>query len=190
MRQLLVGIPVAIRGEKNYRREQSDIEKEIGKNLQGAAGITATAITSLAEREESRRKSLEEKARSNLTVVAVCSALVFTGLTFLMGQGIVTGSYAKPILLISFFLSVLYFVGGAVFALRALQIDRTWALNLDDERQSSGFVDLQVLYLGLNTLQTNIKANWISVSFSCLRNAVVSILVFAAVVVLLIVHPA
>lgn len=190
-RQALAGVPVAIRGERNFRREQSDVEKAIQENQAAATEISAEAITSHTDREVARRKSLEEKARSNLTVVSVCSTLVFAGLTFLTRQGIVAGMFTRSALLISFFFSVLYFVVGVICALRALQITRTWIVNLDDEHQAFGKMrELQLGYLELNTLETNIKANWTSVSFSCLRNAVISLLVFAGIVVLLIMHPA
>lgn len=189
-RQVLAGVPVAIRGEKSFRREQSDLE-ERRENGAAAKEISAEAVTYHTEREVARRKSLEEKARSNLTVVSVCSTLVFAGLTFLTRQGIAAGMYVRLALLIWFFLSILYFVGGVICALRALQITKTWIVNLDDELQSADKVkELRLGNLDLNTLETNIKANWTAVSFSCLRNAVISLLVFAGIVVLLIMHPA
>lgn len=187
-REVLAGVPLAIRGERKFRSDQSEIEKTIEENARATTEISAASITALKEQEQSRRKALEEKARSSLTVVSICSTLVFTGLTFLTGQGLVAGARVRLALLLLFFFAVLYFVGGAISALRALQITRTWILNVNDERQTSGAREL--VYLDLNTMETNIKANWTDVSFACLRNAVVSLLVFAGIAVLLIIHPA
>lgn len=189
-RQVLAGVLTAIRGEKNFRREQSNLEE--GKRTNGVAAkeIRAEAVTSHTEREVARGKSLEEKARSNLTVASVCSTLVFAGLTFLMRPGIAAWMHFRLILLICFFLSILYFVGSVICALRALQITKTWIVDLNDELQSSDKVkELRLGCLELNRLETNIKANWTAVSLSCLRNAVISLLVFAGIVVFLIMYP-
>jgi hypothetical protein len=191
VRQVFAGVPAAVRGENNFRRDQAELEKKLGEDIPTTPEISDEAVALQTERESSRRKSLEEKSKSNLTVVSVCSTLAFTGLTFLTGQGIVAGVIARRVLLVWFFLSLAYFGCGAICALKALQITKTWMVNIDDTRQSADvLIGMRLRYLDLNTLETNIKGNWTSVSFTCLRNAVISLLLFAATGIVLIVHPA
>jgi hypothetical protein len=185
-RQLLAGIPAAIQGERNFRGEQSDIKKWLNENEAAPTGINGDAVISHTGREQDRRKSLEEKARNNLSVVSVCSTLAFTGLTFLTGQAVAVGMRTRMALLTVFFFTVVYFVAGVIGALRALQVTERWTINLDDEGQAAEKLrGIRLVYLDLNTLETNIKANWTAVSFACLRNAVISLLVFASTVLLL-----
>src|SRR5713101_7332620 len=161
LRHILAGFTVAMRGERNFRITQGELESTMEENLPASPEISDAAIAAHTEGEASRRKSLEEKARSNLTVVSVCSTLVFTGLSFMAGQGVTVGSHTRLMLVILFLLAVAYFVGGVVCALRALQITRTWVVNTDDEGQTVEILrGLRLRYLELNELETNIKANW------------------------------
>ena len=191
MGDLLADIPAAIRGQRIYRREQSDLEGTIESSEAAASVISDAAIVSCAGWEESRRRSLEEKARSNLIVVSVCSTLVFTGLTFLTGQNIVAEVYARRAFVTFYFVSVLYFVAAVVCALKALRVSKTWIVGPEDESQSSvgALRGLRMSYLALNRSETNIKANWTDVSFACLRNAVIVLLVFTAIVIVLVTRP-
>jgi len=190
MRNVLADFLAAMKGERNFRKTQSELLSTLEDNPPTSPEIGDTTIASHTDREGARRKSLEEKARSNLTVVSVCSTLVFAGLSFLIGQGITVRPHTRIILVTLFLLQVAYFAGSVVCALKALQITRTWVVSTDEERQPADFLrGLRLRYLELNELETNIKANWTSVSFTCLRNAVISLLFFAATVGVLIARP-
>ncbi len=131
-----------------------------------------------------RMRTLEEKARGNLFAVTLCSSIIFSGLALVTNhdaaKAIQDFHAARPLLLL-LNIPLAYFAGSAFAAVKVLQVGRVYRLSLAEENSEEEAKRLSEWYLGLNQLTGTIKANWAWVSFTCLRNAILSLFLFAAI---------
>jgi|SRR6266850_3192311 len=180
-RHILADFFLARKAANELLASQEKIESAIDEDSLPSVLTETDAINRYAEQEQMRRKSVEEKARGNLLAVTVCSSLVFAGLSFMTSQG------AAPIFLksvfwpVMFMLPVTYFVMAAISAVKALEISKSYGVTIENERlEPDRLKELMLRCLKLNQVGTNIKANWTSVSFLCLRNAVICLFLFTS----------
>lgn len=133
------------------------------------------------EEDNNRRKDLEDKARGNLLAVTIAAAAIFAGINSKSLEGIRLmfqangGKVALGLLL----LSIAYFIIAAIAVLNALQVTGRYAAYTQGD--SCG-VNVLRWPLEVNRLKTTIQANYTYLSFKCLRNGIISLALFVAVV--------
>lgn len=193
-RYVLVELPTATRAEHVYAAENLRISGEVDKDRFPRIALTYSAINRLSENESARRKTVEEKARGNLMAVTVSATLVFAGLSFISNQGstrVFRGWPTMTAILLLFMLAICYFVVAAISAVKALDIGESYSIGLEEEELPPEILQNRAInYLYLNRNNTNLKANWTSVSYSSIRNAVISLFALAVTVAILLVWPA
>jgi len=139
----------------------------------------------------SRIKTLEEKARGNLFALTICSTIIFSGLALAANHDVIEvlrNARAHVVILAFLLLLALlpmaYFAAAGYAALRVLQVGSVYELSTEEEQSSPLSIrGRREWYMQLNQITGNIKANWTWVSFACLRNAVICLLLFVFVTI-------
>jgi hypothetical protein len=182
-RYILAEMPRAFKASRILRDSREELEVKVEEDQYPDVPKKSSVIGVLAEDEKTRRKTLEEKARGNLLALTVCSSLVFTGFSFMATQGVTYILWGHNILTVLFLLPVTYFVAAAISAVKALEIGEFYSTTIEDQAlQPYSLKTKQLNYVKLNEISTLNKANWTTVSFSCLRNAVISLLLFVCLI--------
>ena len=134
------------------------------------------------DREHSRRRVVEDKARTNVLGIALAISGMFAG-TAIVSSWSATNQCAIDwqlwVFLPLLFLGVVYLLAGGWVALRVFRIMPvyTWTLEEESETPSEVKASRVLWYIELNQGATTVKANQVSSSYSCIRNGVISIAV-------------
>ncbi len=177
-------MPRAIKASRILRGRWEELSVRLDEDQYPGLPKEDSVIGVLAEDEKIRRKTLEEKARGNLFALTVCSSLVFAGFSFMAIQGVTYILWGHNILPVLFLFPMGYFAAAAISAVKALEVGEFYnTTTIEDQGLQPDILKTRQLnYVKLNDISTDIKANWTTVSFSCLRNAVISLLLFIGVI--------
>jgi|GEM_PF-6923179 len=148
------------------------------------AAVPLEKVQEYHENELSRRKALEDKAKTNVTAVTIAISVLFSGLTVVGNDKIIATSGAmRSILICALIFCVANFVLGGLFAMRTLQAGPLQSLSLNhellDEKERVGIL---LRAIDLNEMDTMIRYNWLSASYRCIKNAVFALSSFVVIV--------
>lgn len=175
--------PQAVKADQVLQANRDELKRTIDQDRYPDLPMDPSVVEALAEEEKTRRKTIEEKARGNLLALTVCSSLVFAGFSFVATQQIAYVVRGHNVLPLIFLFPIVYFIAAAVSAVKALEIGEFYSTTMRDHALRADALNVKKLnHIELNEKSTLSRANWATVSFSCLRNAVISLLLFLAVV--------
>ena len=139
------------------------------------------------QKEVERKKTIEDKAKSSLFVIALSVTLILGSLNFI--KDIKTGTNFTLILLL-LFLGLIYLVLSGVSSIKALNISEFHDIYIGDlinEKEDEKNIKIidkkdraEQLYknIKLNQLKTNIKSNYVYATFVGIRNGIILISLF------------
>jgi hypothetical protein len=180
----------AYRAERAVERKIAELEaKQNADDLDwedARAQLPLEALRRRHENEKARQHGIEDKAKKNLTALAVAAGVTTAGIGLMAGRessqlfhnavGLAAGS--------ALLAGSTFFIVGVLTALRALTIAKTYDLTLEDETRGKGAqASLLVSCIDLNQLRTTIRTNWVYASDACIRNALVALVLFAALAI-------
>ncbi len=134
------------------------------------------------DEEHSRRRVVEDKARTNVLGIALAISGMFAG-TAIVSSWSATNECAIDwqlwVFLPLLFLGIGFLLAGGWVALRVFRIMPvyTWTLEEESETPSEDKAMHVLWYIELNQGATTVKANQVSSSYSCIRNGIISIAV-------------
>lgn len=175
----------AIGAEKRVEKKISDLEskleaEEIDWNDPRIL-LPIDTLRSQLDKEAKRRSGVEDKAKKNLTALAV-AASVTTASIALMTSTEGSKLFRNPVGFVAAFALVvgtMFLIAAVLGALKALKISRIYDLTLADEARRDGArAAILLLCLELNQLRTTIRSNWVYASDSCIRNALLALGLF------------
>lgn len=132
------------------------------------------------DRENDRKKIIDDKAKSSLFVVTLSITVILAGLNFIKDGKVTFG----PPLLLLVILGIVYFVLSGITAVRALNVHEFYTLHPDDwiaqdegkpTVQSLQKLDrIKLLYTAIkaNELALNIRTNFVDATFIGIRNGI------------------
>ena len=166
------------------RLEKSDPALEYKDD--GRSQLPENVLMQHLEGELTRRKVVEDKAKTNVLGFTLAFSAMFAGVALISSNSTVSGSRADwwvGVLLV-LFIGVLFLLAGGALALSALRIAKTYAWTPEDEVEYSAAEARAVRilwYLELNQEGTRLKTNQVDASYSCIRNGVLALAVAAIV---------
>lgn len=130
-------------------------------------------------RQDERRKTIDEKAKSSLLAVTVATTLMLSGLTLIKERKISFG-YLLLLLIVT---AIAYFTASAITAVRALNLSPlniTHPQDWIDAENAEGPTAIKkpertsLLYsiVSRNDFELNIRANFVSATLTAIRNGV------------------
>ena len=153
----------------------------------GRSQLPANVLMQHLEEELTRRKVVEDKAKTNVLGITLAFSAMFAGVALISSNSTVSGSCADWwvwVLLVLLFIGVLFLLAGGALALSALRIAKTYTWTPEDEVEHSAAEARAVRilwYLELNREGTRLKTNQVDASYSCIRNGVLALAVAAIV---------
>jgi len=151
-------------------------------------------IQSYLEKEYQRKDDVEDKAKSSVFIIALSLSFILSSLTFIYSKPI--WIIPKLVILSILIVGVIFLVLSSITSIKALFLKGYNDLYLDG-RLSGEYNDLEIiersideeiniLYecIKLNEILTNIKVNYVDVTFAGIRNGVTLIAVFFILTVL------
>lgn len=160
--------------------DASDTYAQEAERLRGLAdGLTEDDLRRYINFESERRKSIEDKAKSNLVAITVGFTVLVASLNF-VGKDELKAPLSGRWAILSFLLLVLgvvYLMYGGLKALDALQIARIFSPSPSDESGVCPAVRKTNLLwcLKQNERVSLLRANAVSVSYRSIRNGVISL---------------
>jgi endonuclease YncB( thermonuclease family)/F0F1-type ATP synthase assembly protein I len=150
------------------------------------AGITKETIEKLHVKEAERKKTIEDKAKTNVTAVTIAIALVTTVLTVINGVNTYSFFNTQPLsvyLLGIVMLGFIYLVISGFSAFRALQLGNVYDIYLNDEFELLGEpeetrIGRMTKNLNLNYVSTPRREAYVTASYQGMKNGIVALLVF------------
>lgn len=135
-------------------------------------------LKSLYEYEYTRKKSFEDKAKTNVIGITIAVSLIMGSYTMI--QSIVekyNNIIVSVLCVISFSLSVIYMIVAGVMSINVINEQAVvhriqYGINDLDDRKRDYF-----LQIALNRVQNNIRNNIVSSSYKCMRNALIVLVV-------------
>ena len=179
--QILAEGPSLPRAQKvvaaRIARATTEYDQEIERLRQLARGLSIDDVRKYLSAEAERRKSVEDKAKSNLVGITIGFPIVFAGLNFLTNEqirAVVSGPWAYATLA-SLAIGVIYLIYGGLKALTALQIARVYMASPTDEAGVEEEERRAILLwcLEQNEKTTLLRTNALTVSFRSIRNGVI-----------------
>ena len=147
------------------------------------------------EKEMSRRRIIEEKAKTNALAITLALSAMLAGVALV---GNLTDSGDSPLNRLVWIViplqvtGIVFLLTGGLLALNALRTVPTqmWTVedekrNLEDEEKSSAIAS----FIVFNQHYTNIKSNHVDTSYSCIRNGVIVLAGSALAAVILALTP-
>ena len=144
-----------------------------------AEGLTLDDLRRYVSSEDERRKSIEDKAKSNLVAITIGFPVLFAGLNFLVNndaRSIISGIWAIGALTL-LILGVVYLIYGSLKALDALQVAPVYSpipevesFMAEEDRKTNVLWCLQQ-----NERTTRLRTNALSVSNRSIRNGVMTL---------------
>jgi hypothetical protein len=176
-------------------------ERRIRRQLDGLRGSAAESdassfrdlseelLTKYHERERTRKREIEEKARVNVIGVSISFSILFGALGLVSDSGpLVTGQLRLPIVLM-ISLGFFYVLLAGYASLRAVRTGEWHDLALETERQLQGGPqewrrEILVECILRNRLETLIRINYFEASYLAFRNGatMLAIGIFSALV--------
>jgi hypothetical protein len=169
-KELIADLPSAFAAQSTL---ENSIEKIIERGPESIL-ITRDLAAQMREANVSRRKALEEKARGNLAALAISASFSTAGLTI---------AAVHPRIALLLLLPLLSFGLGAYASVKVLQVGRVFILTVKEEKRFDA-ASQTLWYTELNDMENSIKANWLYVSYKALRNAIILLVVSAAIAIL------
>jgi hypothetical protein len=147
------------------------------------ASVSLEKVRKHHENELSRRKILEDKAKTNVTAVTIAVSVLFSGLTMLGNEKLVEAAGTTRIaLIVALVFCVANFVLGGLFAMWVLQVGPLYSISLSQELlEDKEQVVFLLRAIELNQLETTARYNWLTASYYCIRNAVFTLSVFVVI---------
>jgi len=163
--------------DENYLNEHKD-EKE---KFMVKTDLSLSNIEECHKKEIERKKTLEDKAKSNLLAITISISLMLgiLGLALKDKTVLVAGNscFLVKIIMIIFSCGVLYFLYGGWAALRAIRTDKFGELYINDEvrinKKEVKREDELIKCIELNTLVTRKRSNYIDSSYIGIRNGII-----------------
>jgi hypothetical protein len=183
--ELLLGsIPQLVAANKKVSKNLKKRKKLGPSDQDPGASLPLEKVRKHHEHELSRRKNLEDKAKTNITAVTIAVTVLFSGLTLLGNDKIITASgTTRTTLICVLVFCVVNFILGGLFAMWALQVGELWLPGLSHELLDEREQAAHLLYaIELNQLETIIRYNWLSASYYCIRNAVFTLSVLVLII--------
>ena len=172
--------------ERKIKGKYEDDGKTLVISEKSVKNIRAT-LDAYEEKEVERKRSIEEKAKSSLFVVALSVTISMTILGLLKDFHLAGITIAAVVL---FLVALLYLILASITAIKAINIGEFHSLSLSHfiEREDGSLkrtrisdaekaVDLYK-YLKLNQRTNNIKANYVYATFIGIRNGIVLLALF------------
>lgn len=163
--------------DEQYLNKHKD-EKE---NFMEKIGLSLSEIKECHQKEIERKKTIEDKAKSNLSAITISISLMLgiLGLVLKDRTVLATGSSCglAKIIMIIFSCGVLYFLYGGWAALKAIRTDEFGELYINDEvkinKKEVKREDELIKCIELNTLVTRKRSNYIDSSYIGIRNGII-----------------
>jgi len=181
--QILAEGPSLSRAQKvvaaRIARATTEYDQETERLRPLARGLSIEDVRKYLSAEAERRKSVEDKAKSNLVGITIGFPVVFAGLNFLTNEqirAVVSGPWAYATLA-SLAIGVIYLIYGGLKALTALQIARVYMASPTDEAGVEEEERRAILLwcLEQNEKTTLLRTNALTVSFRSIRNGVITL---------------
>ncbi|WP_214630356.1 thermonuclease family protein [Paenibacillus agaridevorans] len=155
--------------------------------------ISKETIEKLLAKEAERKKSIEDKAKTNVTAVTIAITLVTTILTIINGANSYTFFIAQPLsilLICAVIVGFIYLVISGFSAFRALQLGAIYDIYLYDEKELLGKQDeirlgRMIKNLELNYLSTPQREAYVTASYQAMKNGIIALvgIVFFGVII-------
>ncbi|MTV47892.1 hypothetical protein GJ688_02700 [Heliobacillus mobilis] len=142
-------------------------------------------LEKLYSKEQERRKTIEDKAKVNVTGITLALTLLSSSITFLNGTKTsnikLEHGVTEDILLLLFLSTFIYLFLGALDAIKALQLGLVYDIYLSDEiKMASKGSYLRCLELSksihFNYKYNTIKENFVTSSYDNIKNAIIALL--------------
>lgn len=160
----------------NSRSDESFYVKDLAKET----------IEKLTAKEAERKKTIEDKAKTNVTAVTIAIALVTTILTVINGANTYSYFSNHPLtvyLILIFIIGFIYLVISGFSAFRALQLNVVYDLYLNDEIQLVGKSEesrngRMIKNLELNYVGTPQREAYVTASYQAMKNGLYALVSF------------
>lgn len=161
--------------------------ERIKEQLETARNLSCESMERYERVELERKRSVETKAKNNLLGVTLALSIVSTG------AGVLSRADWKPeaisfwatLTLILVVVAAIYFLVAGWFAFEAMQVGRVYQSTSEHEanRTTEEFVALRLWHLKMNQRVTILRTNALSVSFTSIRNGILSLALAACLAV-------
>ncbi len=133
--ELLLGtLPQVLLANKKVSKQLKKLKKLDLPEQDPRTSLPLEKVRKHHEHELSRRRTLEDKAKTNITAVTIAVSILFSGLTLLGNDKIIAASGStRTILICALVFCVANFVLGGLFALWALQVGALYSPTLSQE---------------------------------------------------------
>jgi hypothetical protein len=143
--------------------------------------MTLTELEVYCESEDERRKAIDDKAKSSLTIITLSVTIILAGFGFMKDGASIAGTWVITPLI----LSLIYFVLSAITSVVALTPTAFFVDSLDDRiKLDAGKykiikvepdVRIPAIYnrIRLNQLALMIRSNYVSATWTGIRNGII-----------------
>lgn len=144
-------------------------------------GLSLEKLEKLHFKAMERRKMLDDKAKVNVSSIALALALLAASIAFVNGpktSSYISLNYYSTSNISIFIVSCLYLFLAGISALLSLKLTVVYDFYIKDEIELIGTSDnvriyKLIKYIKLNYDLTTIKENYVNCSYLCLRNAII-----------------
>lgn len=184
-----------------YYSAKRKIKKEIKEERRGeSVEKYADAATNLSDQRikyherlsRDRRKSIRDKAENNVLGVTIAVSILSAGAILGSGSsnGVESISIWEFVPVFLFSMALLYFLLGGRYAFNAMNVGKVYRISPEKEATYSEkeISARRLWYLNLNKKETILRTNALDVSFTSIRNGIIS-LVLAILSTLLMILP-
>ena len=140
--------------------------------------------------EETRRRAIEDKAKTNILGVTLAFSVMFAGVALVSSRAADSGCSIDWLIFVlaPLLVGIFFLLAGGWVALGILRIGEVYVWTLEEETESSSKESKAariLLYIELNQKINYRKANGVVASYSCIRNGII---VLTLVAIVLAVH--
>ena len=136
--------------------------------------------------EDTRRRAIEDKARTNVLGVTLAFSVIFAGVALVSSSATSNGCNTDWVrfVLVPLLVGIFFLLAGGWMALGVLRIRDVYAWTLEEETENStteSKATRLLWYIELNQRINILKTNGVVASYSCIRNGIVMLTVVAIV---------